>query len=192
MVDLPSGSFIQEDMARCSYLCEAGKDCCDRMASCKCGTHTGQFECICEKGYYGKGLQHECTGESLVCAHLYPSAVAVQQKSLELYDFKSVYDCSWVNQITPLVSTIPTCIVWWLGSHVGSLGCFAVGWMWTCLKWCLMKEESLVDMRLLMICQASLCLLREWWWQGTDQELAKPRNLEDKIWTVFICSYPDF
>jgi hypothetical protein len=44
-----------------------------------------------------------------------------------------------------------------------------------------MKEESLVDMRLLMICQASLCLLREWWWQGTDQELAKPRNLEDKI-----------
>ncbi|MBZ3871175.1 Sushi, von Willebrand factor type A, EGF and pentraxin domain-containing protein 1 [Sciurus carolinensis] len=59
--DLPSGSFIQEDMSHCSYLCEAGKDCCDRMASCKCGTHTGQFECICEKGYYGKGLQYECT-----------------------------------------------------------------------------------------------------------------------------------
>uniref|UniRef100_A0A8C6R0X9 Sushi, von Willebrand factor type A, EGF and pentraxin domain-containing protein 1 n=1 Tax=Nannospalax galili TaxID=1026970 RepID=A0A8C6R0X9_NANGA len=59
--DLPSGSFIQEDMSHCSYLCEAGKDCCDQMASCKCGTHTGQFECICEKGYYGKGLQHECT-----------------------------------------------------------------------------------------------------------------------------------
>nr|XP_060465550.1 sushi, von Willebrand factor type A, EGF and pentraxin domain-containing protein 1 [Panthera onca] len=59
--DLPSGSFIQEDMSHCSYLCEAGKDCCDRMASCKCGTHTGQFECICEKGYYGEGLQYECT-----------------------------------------------------------------------------------------------------------------------------------
>uniref|UniRef100_A0A8C2PBT7 Sushi, von Willebrand factor type A, EGF and pentraxin domain containing 1 n=1 Tax=Capra hircus TaxID=9925 RepID=A0A8C2PBT7_CAPHI len=59
--DLPSGSFIQEDMSHCSYLCEAGKDCCDQMASCKCGTHTGQFECICEKGYYGKGLQYECT-----------------------------------------------------------------------------------------------------------------------------------
>ncbi|KAF4019587.1 hypothetical protein G4228_011363 [Cervus hanglu yarkandensis] len=59
--DLPSGSFIQEDMSHCSYLCEAGKDCCDHMASCKCGTHTGQFECICEKGYYGKGLQYECT-----------------------------------------------------------------------------------------------------------------------------------
>ncbi|XP_077904066.1 sushi, von Willebrand factor type A, EGF and pentraxin domain-containing protein 1 isoform X2 [Ictidomys tridecemlineatus] len=59
--DLPTGSFIQEDMSHCSYLCEAGKDCCDRMASCKCGTHTGQFECICEKGYYGKGLQYECT-----------------------------------------------------------------------------------------------------------------------------------
>ncbi|XP_076997754.1 sushi, von Willebrand factor type A, EGF and pentraxin domain-containing protein 1 isoform X2 [Tamandua tetradactyla] len=59
--DLLSGSFIQEDMSHCSYLCEAGKDCCDQMASCKCGTHTGQFECICEKGYYGKGLQYECT-----------------------------------------------------------------------------------------------------------------------------------
>nr|XP_045229548.1 sushi, von Willebrand factor type A, EGF and pentraxin domain-containing protein 1 [Macaca fascicularis] len=59
--DLPSGSFIQDDMVHCSYLCDEGKDCCDRMASCKCGTHTGHFECICEKGYYGKGLQYECT-----------------------------------------------------------------------------------------------------------------------------------
>ncbi|KAM4808468.1 sushi, von Willebrand factor type A, EGF and pentraxin domain-containing protein 1 [Rhinophrynus dorsalis] len=59
--DLPSGSYIQEDISHCSYLCEAGKDCCDVMASCKCGTHTGQYECICEKGYYGRGLQHECT-----------------------------------------------------------------------------------------------------------------------------------
>ncbi|XP_067379775.1 sushi, von Willebrand factor type A, EGF and pentraxin domain-containing protein 1 isoform X2 [Channa argus] len=59
--DLPTGSYIQEDLSRCSSLCEAGKDCCDLMASCKCGTHTGQYDCICEKGYYGKGLQHECT-----------------------------------------------------------------------------------------------------------------------------------
>uniref|UniRef100_A0A667ZKN9 Sushi, von Willebrand factor type A, EGF and pentraxin domain-containing protein 1 n=1 Tax=Myripristis murdjan TaxID=586833 RepID=A0A667ZKN9_9TELE len=59
--DLPTGSYIQEDLSRCSSLCEAGKDCCDVMASCKCGTHTGQYDCICEKGHYGKGLQHECT-----------------------------------------------------------------------------------------------------------------------------------
>ncbi|XP_039199397.1 sushi, von Willebrand factor type A, EGF and pentraxin domain-containing protein 1-like [Crotalus tigris] len=59
--DLPSGSYIQEDIAYCSYLCEGTENCCDAMASCKCGTHTGHFECICEKGYYGKGLQHECT-----------------------------------------------------------------------------------------------------------------------------------
>nr|XP_028567204.1 sushi, von Willebrand factor type A, EGF and pentraxin domain-containing protein 1 [Podarcis muralis] len=59
--DLPSGSYIQEDISYCSYLCEGSESCCDIMASCKCGTHTGQFECICEKGYYGKGLQHECT-----------------------------------------------------------------------------------------------------------------------------------
>uniref|UniRef100_A0A8C2X8M0 Sushi, von Willebrand factor type A, EGF and pentraxin domain-containing protein 1 n=1 Tax=Cyclopterus lumpus TaxID=8103 RepID=A0A8C2X8M0_CYCLU len=60
--DIPTtGRYIQEDLSRCSSLCEAGRDCCDLMASCKCGTHTGQYDCICEKGYYGKGLQHECT-----------------------------------------------------------------------------------------------------------------------------------
>uniref|UniRef100_A0A1A7X820 Sushi, von Willebrand factor type A, EGF and pentraxin domain containing 1 n=2 Tax=Iconisemion striatum TaxID=60296 RepID=A0A1A7X820_9TELE len=59
--DLPTGSYIQDDLSRCSSLCDAGKDCCDVMASCKCGTHTGQYDCICEKGYYGKGLKHECT-----------------------------------------------------------------------------------------------------------------------------------
>nr|XP_046174411.1 sushi, von Willebrand factor type A, EGF and pentraxin domain-containing protein 1-like isoform X1 [Oncorhynchus gorbuscha] len=59
--DLPTGSYIQEDLSRCSSLCEAGSDCCDIMASCKCGTHTGQYDCICEKGHYGKGLQQECT-----------------------------------------------------------------------------------------------------------------------------------
>lgn len=62
--DLPTGSYIQEDLSRCSSLCDAGRDCCDLMASCKCGTHTGQYDCICEKGYYGKGLQHECTGRT--------------------------------------------------------------------------------------------------------------------------------
>nr|XP_015802266.2 sushi, von Willebrand factor type A, EGF and pentraxin domain-containing protein 1 isoform X3 [Nothobranchius furzeri] len=59
--DLPTGSYIQDDLSRCSSLCDAGRDCCDVMASCKCGTHTGQYDCICEKGYYGKGLKHECT-----------------------------------------------------------------------------------------------------------------------------------
>nr|XP_015201270.1 PREDICTED: sushi, von Willebrand factor type A, EGF and pentraxin domain-containing protein 1 [Lepisosteus oculatus] len=59
--DLPSGRYTQEDAARCSALCEARRDCCDVMASCKCGTHTGQYDCVCERGYYGKGLQHECT-----------------------------------------------------------------------------------------------------------------------------------
>ncbi|KAI1888389.1 hypothetical protein AGOR_G00184640 [Albula goreensis] len=59
--DLPTGSYIQEDLSRCSSLCEEGRDCCDLMASCKCGTHTGQYDCVCEKGYYGKGLRDECT-----------------------------------------------------------------------------------------------------------------------------------
>lgn len=68
-LDLPTGSYIQDDLSRCSSLCEAGRDCCDLMASCKCGTHTGQYDCICEKGYYGKGLQHECTGRSHATSH---------------------------------------------------------------------------------------------------------------------------
>ncbi|XP_076145380.1 sushi, von Willebrand factor type A, EGF and pentraxin domain-containing protein 1 isoform X2 [Alosa pseudoharengus] len=59
--DLPTGGYIQEDLSRCSSLCEAGHDCCDLMASCRCGTNTGQYDCVCEKGHYGKGLQHECT-----------------------------------------------------------------------------------------------------------------------------------
>ncbi|XP_067257600.1 sushi, von Willebrand factor type A, EGF and pentraxin domain-containing protein 1 isoform X3 [Chanodichthys erythropterus] len=58
--DLPTGSYIQEDPSQCSSLCEERKNCCDIMASCKCGTHTGQYDCVCERGYYGKGLQHEC------------------------------------------------------------------------------------------------------------------------------------
>uniref|UniRef100_M3ZHP6 Sushi, von Willebrand factor type A, EGF and pentraxin domain containing 1 n=1 Tax=Xiphophorus maculatus TaxID=8083 RepID=M3ZHP6_XIPMA len=58
--ELPTGSYIQEDLSRCASLCDEGKDCCDVMASCKCGMHTGQYDCICEKGYYGKGLKHEC------------------------------------------------------------------------------------------------------------------------------------
>ncbi|XP_028973250.2 sushi, von Willebrand factor type A, EGF and pentraxin domain-containing protein 1 isoform X3 [Esox lucius] len=59
--DLPTGSYIQEEPSRCSSLCEAGADCCDVMASCKCGTHTGQYACVCERGHFGKGLQYECT-----------------------------------------------------------------------------------------------------------------------------------
>ncbi|KAK3545348.1 hypothetical protein QTP70_004069 [Hemibagrus guttatus] len=42
-------------------LHEEGRDCCDLMASCQCGIHTGQYDCVCEKGHYGKGLQLECT-----------------------------------------------------------------------------------------------------------------------------------
>ncbi|KAL8203035.1 UNVERIFIED_CONTAM: Sushi, von Willebrand factor type A, EGF and pentraxin domain-containing protein 1 [Gekko kuhli] len=70
--DLPSGSYIQEDISYCSYLCDGSENCCDIMASCKCGTHTGQFECICEKGYYGKGLQHECTDAKVELSVTHP------------------------------------------------------------------------------------------------------------------------
>lgn len=89
--DLPTGSYIQEDLSRCSSLCEAGRDCCDVMASCKCGTHTGQYDCICEKGYYGKGLQHECTGRTdgrmPGSCHFSPGSSQLYQKTLTPISF---------------------------------------------------------------------------------------------------------
>ncbi|XP_061107701.1 sushi, von Willebrand factor type A, EGF and pentraxin domain-containing protein 1 isoform X3 [Conger conger] len=59
--DLPAGSYIQDEPSRCASLCEEGRDCCDLMASCLCGTRSGQYDCVCERGYYGKGLRHTCT-----------------------------------------------------------------------------------------------------------------------------------
>ena len=68
--DLPTGDFIQEERSRCGLLCEGGGDCCDAMASCMCGTRTGQYDCVCERGHYGKGQQHECTGRTgRKCTH---------------------------------------------------------------------------------------------------------------------------
>ncbi|XP_056432175.1 sushi, von Willebrand factor type A, EGF and pentraxin domain-containing protein 1-like [Gadus chalcogrammus] len=70
--DLPTGDFIQEERSRCGLLCEGGGDCCDAMASCMCGTRTGQYDCVCERGHYGKGQQHECT--VVHCPKLSPPA----------------------------------------------------------------------------------------------------------------------
>ena len=35
-------------------------NCCDPLAACSCGTHTGHFACVCPAGYYGRGLIGDC------------------------------------------------------------------------------------------------------------------------------------
>ena len=40
------------------------KNCCDPIASCSCGTHTGHFACVCPAGFYGRGLVGDCKSRS--------------------------------------------------------------------------------------------------------------------------------
>ena len=58
--DLHVGNYIHQNVSKCDELCTERRDCCDEMATCGCGTHTGYYECICPTGYYGSGLRHEC------------------------------------------------------------------------------------------------------------------------------------
>lgn len=57
--DLTNGRYIKQSIEKCSRLC-VGQVCCDAMASCNCGTHTGKYECICPPGYFGNGLKGGC------------------------------------------------------------------------------------------------------------------------------------
>ncbi|KAJ8305662.1 hypothetical protein KUTeg_016207 [Tegillarca granosa] len=55
--DLHGGSYIPQSSDRCNNLCSEGRNCCDDLARCKCGTYSGQYECVCPAGYYGSGLR---------------------------------------------------------------------------------------------------------------------------------------
>ncbi len=46
--DLPPGEFVAQDSSACAGIC-------DSRATCSCGTHTGQYRCICPPGYFGFG-----------------------------------------------------------------------------------------------------------------------------------------
>lgn len=61
--DLNSGRYIEQPDRKCNRLC-VGRDCCDSLASCKCGTHTGKYECLCPPGFYGNGLRGGCQGKT--------------------------------------------------------------------------------------------------------------------------------
>jgi len=63
--DLKAGSYQPLDNSSfCDLLCSAKSDCCDKLASCSCGTHTGHFSCLCPPGYYGSGLANSCKCKS--------------------------------------------------------------------------------------------------------------------------------
>ncbi|XP_064626004.1 sushi, von Willebrand factor type A, EGF and pentraxin domain-containing protein 1-like [Lineus longissimus] len=58
--DLKTGSFLEVDHAKCDGLCGTRHDCCDGHATCRCGTHTGQYECMCVAGFQGSGVRGQC------------------------------------------------------------------------------------------------------------------------------------
>ncbi|XP_021351273.1 sushi, von Willebrand factor type A, EGF and pentraxin domain-containing protein 1-like [Mizuhopecten yessoensis] len=58
--DLSMGTFMEQPLDRCSHLCHGAGACCDPRATCGCGTHVGQFLCVCQGGHYGTGLPGDC------------------------------------------------------------------------------------------------------------------------------------
>ena len=58
---MKTGKYQQlNNSSLCNSLCAEKKACCDKLASCSCGTHTGHFACLCPAGYYGSGLANSC------------------------------------------------------------------------------------------------------------------------------------
>ncbi|XP_072024066.1 sushi, von Willebrand factor type A, EGF and pentraxin domain-containing protein 1-like [Amphiura filiformis] len=55
--DLQVGDFLLERRDRCSSLCTEQSECCDVTATCRCGTHTGQYECVCPLACTGTDSQ---------------------------------------------------------------------------------------------------------------------------------------
>ena len=63
LLDLPPGDYVPQRLKMCAHLCHQGESCCDVHATCRCGTHTGKYECVCQAGYYGSGLRRACRGK---------------------------------------------------------------------------------------------------------------------------------
>ena len=63
--DVGEGAFIPQTPGSCQALCASGlglAPCCEPRADCACGTHTGNYVCLCPAGYYGRGTVDEpCT-----------------------------------------------------------------------------------------------------------------------------------
>ncbi len=72
IADLSVGVYLaQSDAEACNNLCEKRRlhstklanpteSCCDPIAQCSCGTHTGHYACVCPKGHFGQGFVGDC------------------------------------------------------------------------------------------------------------------------------------
>ena len=72
--DLSPGQYLYQPATACWNLCSgspvmsdpeagAGSTCCDAAATCACGTHTGNYQCLCPAGHFGRGTVGDCTRE---------------------------------------------------------------------------------------------------------------------------------
>ena len=92
--DLNSGRYINQPGRKCNRLC-VGRECCDALATCKCGTHTGKYECLCPAGHYGNGLKGSCQGEFNCHQHTHRNNI--EQSTYKQYLYKI---CSGMNANT--------------------------------------------------------------------------------------------
>ncbi|KAL4236643.1 biological adhesion [Mactra antiquata] len=99
--DLISGRYIEQPAQKCDRLC-VGRNCCDKVATCNCGTHTGQYECMCPAGYYGNGLR---TGGCQAC----PSGTYKADKRTG--DVHTCSKCPDENHVTePGATSVHQCV----------------------------------------------------------------------------------
>ena len=70
--DLSTGQYLDQTAAACWNLCSGSpaalppppnpaSSCCDAAATCACGTHTGNYHCLCPQGHFGRGTVGDCT-----------------------------------------------------------------------------------------------------------------------------------
>ncbi|XP_070563038.1 LOW QUALITY PROTEIN: sushi, von Willebrand factor type A, EGF and pentraxin domain-containing protein 1-like [Ptychodera flava] len=93
--DLGVGELIEQDLMHCSSLCAAGKNCCDSIARCVCGIHTGQYQCMCPAGYYGNGLKDGCQ----------PCSPGTYKPTASIGGITTCLKCPDGNHISPNAST---------------------------------------------------------------------------------------
>ncbi|XP_071491017.1 LOW QUALITY PROTEIN: sushi, von Willebrand factor type A, EGF and pentraxin domain-containing protein 1-like [Diadema antillarum] len=93
--DLRVGEFIEESPEKCASRCLGGAYCCDPAATCRCGTHTGSYDCVCPAGFYGSGLRGSCR----------PCPVGSYKHQALPGGISTCLPCPDPNQVSPTNST---------------------------------------------------------------------------------------
>ncbi|XP_077500331.1 sushi, von Willebrand factor type A, EGF and pentraxin domain-containing protein 1-like isoform X2 [Amblyomma americanum] len=58
--DMHVGPHQMVNATECGGLCPEGERCCHQEPLCTCGISSGQYACLCPRGYYGSGLRGDC------------------------------------------------------------------------------------------------------------------------------------